>query len=472
MSAATPGPDAFGGIDVLVIGGGNAALCAAMAARDAGARVVVLERASREWRAGNSKYTRNVRVAHSPDRWMPGTYDEEEFLEDLRRVSGDSFDLEFARYTIDQSRSAPEWMEAHGARWQDALGGTLGLARTNRFFLGGGKALLNAYYAHAADLGVHVTYNARVEGLSTDGRFFTGAEVAVGDSRIHISARAVVVAAGGFESNLEWLRRYWGAAVDNYIVRGTSENDGMMLQVLLDLGAEERGNRNGFHAVACDARSPKFDGGIVTRVDSIPLGIVVNRNAERFYDEGEDLWPKRYAIWGRLIAEQPDQLAFAIIDSKLWGRFIPPLYPPYREPSIDDLARRCGLDPGGLVTTIDSYNRCVVEDRPWDSAQLDGRRTTGLTPPKSNWAQTIDSPPFYAYPLRPGVTFTYLGVAVDRSARVLRSDGTAFSNVFAAGEIMAGNILRQGYLAGFGMTVGTVFGRIAGMEAAAYVATC
>jgi tricarballylate dehydrogenase len=460
-----------GGVGVLVIGGGNAALCAAMAARDAGAQVMLLESASLPWRGGNSKYTRNIRVLHQPDAYMPGTYEEAEFLDDLRLVSGDEFDADLALLTIRESRALPAWMEAHGARWQAALGGTLGLSRTNRFFLGGGKALMNSYYHRALAAGVQIVYGARAKALEMDGGSFVAATIAVNGDTVRIEAGAVVVASGGFESNLEWLRRYWGHAVDNFLIRGTAENDGRVLQALLDHGAVERGNPRGFHAVACDARSPRFEGGIITRVDCLPLGIVVNRDAVRFHDEGEDMWPKRYAIWGRLIASQPGQSAFVIIDSQIWGRFIPPVYPPYREDSIEELAQRCGLDPVRLRSTVDTYNQGVSGGRPWDSSRLDGRATAGVDPPKSNWALRIDTPPYYAYPLRPGITFTYLGVGVDASARVLRSDGTAFANVFAAGEIMAGNILRQGYLAGFGMTIGTVFGRIAGMEAAARVDT-
>jgi tricarballylate dehydrogenase len=220
--------------------------------------------------------------------------------------------------------------------------------------------------------------------------------------------------------------------------------------------------------VAIDARAPRFDGGIVTRLDCIPFGIVVDRAGKRFYDEGEDLWPKRYATWGRLIALQPGQLAYSIFDAKTEGRFIPAVYPPLRAGSIEELAGLLELDPGRLARTVAEYNAAV---RPGEYApdRLDSCATAGLDPPKSHWALPIDTPPYLGYPLRPGITFTYLGVAVDRRARVLREDGEPFENVYAAGEVMAGNILRQGYLGGIGLTIGTVFGRLAGQGAASRV---
>jgi tricarballylate dehydrogenase len=217
--------------------------------------------------------------------------------------------------------------------------------------------------------------------------------------------------------------------------------------------------------VALDARAPRFDGGIVTRLDSVPFGIVVNNLTQRFYDEGEDFWPKRYAIWGGLIARQPEQIAYSIIDSRSMRLFMPSVFPPIKAPSIPALADVLGLDAGGLSRAVDAYNASI---RPgtFDPAALDDCHTEGLNPPKSHWAVAIETPPFYAYPLKTGVTFTYRGVAVDQQAHVILQDRGPAPNVFAAGEVMAGNILGRGYLAGFGLTIGTVFGRIAGLEAA------
>jgi tricarballylate dehydrogenase len=358
-------------------------------------------------------------------------------------------------------------MELNGIRWQGALHGTLQLARTNRFFLGGGKALVNRYFETARRLGVDIAYEHTVDGLVVEGDRCVSLSVRTpGGGTLRLSPRAVVTASGGFEANLEWLRRYWGDAVDNYAIRGARQNDGLVLLRLMDAGALARGNPRRFHAIAVDARGPRYEGGIVTRVDSLPFSVVVNRDGERFYDEGEDLWPKRYATWGRLIAEQPGQVAYSVFDARALGGFMTTVFRPLESDTIEGLAAVAGLPPAALRRTIDAYNSSL---RPgdFDPTALDSCGTEGLEPPKSHWARPIDRPQFYAYPLRPGITFTYLGVAVDRSARVLRARGGRFDNVFAAGEIMAGNILTDGYLAGFGMTMGTVFGRIAGEEAAA-----
>jgi tricarballylate dehydrogenase len=441
-------------VDVLVVGGGNAGLCAAISAAEAGATVLLLERAPFEWRGGNSKYTRNVRTVRRADD-PAEVYSEEELLSDLVGVSGELPDRRLAELVIEESERLPSWMEEHGIRWQAAMRGTLGLQRTNRFFLGGGKALVNRYYERLEDIGVEVRYEAGVAELEVSGNRFEAAVVDAPGRRHLQPARSLVVASGGMESNLEWLERVWGEAARNFIIRGTSFNDGRLLQHLLEQGAAPVGSERALHAIAVDARSPKFDGGIVTRVDAIPFGIVVNRDGRRFYDEGEDAWPKRYALWGRLLAEQPEQTAHVVFDAAAQGSFIPPLFPPYVADSIRALAVAVGLDAEALSRTVEEFN----------GAAADGA-TTGIDPPKSRWAEPIRTPPFYAYPLRPGITFTYRGVRVDADARVVRNGHGAFENVFAAGEVMAGNILSSGYLGGFGMTIGSVMGRIAGQSAA------
>jgi tricarballylate dehydrogenase len=456
--------------DVAVIGGGNAALCAAIAARRAGARVIVLERAPRDFRGGNSRHTRNFRCVHTaPGQYLTGSYTEDEFLSDLRSVNGGASDDALARVVIRGSASCPEWMAREGVRFQAALHGTLQLGRTNLFFLGGGKALMNSYYASAERLGIDIRYDADVVDVSLVDGSFESVAVRAGTRTNTIRAATVVVASGGFESNLEWLREIWGEAADNFIVRGTPHNTGVPLKRLLDAGAQPVGDPRECHAIAVDARAPRFDSGIVTRLDCLPLGIVVNSLGERFYDEGEDVWPKRYAIWGKLIARQPGQIAFAIVDAKSAGSFMPSVFPPITANTIAQLAALLELPAASLEGTVDEFNRAV---RPGtlDLNGLDDCRTEGLSPNKTHWARRLDTPPYWAYPLRPGITFTYLGLKVNELGRVLMSNGQPTLNVYAAGEVMAGNILLKGYLAGFGMTIGTVFGRIAGEEAARHAA--
>jgi tricarballylate dehydrogenase len=397
--------------------------------------------------------------------YVTGPYGEQEFWEDLLQVTGGETNEQLARLTIRSSEDLERWMMANGVRWQKPLHGTLHLARTNLFMLGGGKAMMNAYYHTAAQLGVEILYESEVQELTIREGEWLLAVVLCNGARQEVKAKAVVITAGGFEANIAWLKEYWGDAADNFIIRGTRNNQGKMLKQLLEQGAAPVGDPRGCHAVALDARAPKFDGGIVTRLDSVPFGIVVNKQVERFYDEGEDFWPKRYAIWGGLIARQPDQIAFSIVDAKALPHFMPSVFPPIQAGSIPELAAALGLDATALATTVNEFNRAV---RPgaFDPGRLDACRTEGIHPPKSHWARPIDSPPFYGYPLRPGITFTYLGVTVNDRAQVMMEDGRPAKNIFAAGEIMAGNILTRGYLAGFGLTIGSVFGRIAGREAA------
>ncbi len=454
--------------DVLVIGGGNAALCAAISARRAGASVLVLEGAPKFYRGGNTRHTRNMRCAHdAATEILTGPYSEEEFWEDLKRVTGGQTDEELARHMIAESKDILNWIVEQGVRWQPSLGGTLSLGRTNSFFLGGGRAMLNALYLTAENLGVEMLYGADVTDLHIEDGMFLSAVLKHGDGRISLRAASLVAAAGGFEANIEWLREYWGEAADNFLIRGTPYNRGAILKLLLAKGVQEVGDPTQCHAVAIDARAPKFDGGIITRHDSVVFGIVVNKNAERFYDEGEDIWPKRYAIWGRLVAAQPDQIAYIIFDKSARNSFMPTLFPPIEASSIAGLAGQLALDPAALEKTISDFN-AAVRPGTFDHTILDDCRTEGLDPPKSHWARRIESPPYHAYPVRPGITFTYLGTRVNRQARMLMKDGKPSANMFAAGEIMAGNVLGKGYAAGIGMTIGSVFGRIAGQEAAKY----
>ena len=453
--------------DVLVVGGGNAALCAALMAREAGASVLLLEAAPREWRGGNSMHTRNLRCMHdAPQDVLTDTYSEEEFWQDLLKVTGGQTNEALARLTIRHSGTCRDWMRKHGVHFQPSLSGTLHLSRTNAFFMGGGKALVNAYYRSAELLGVQIRYNAPADRIELDGDRFLAAHI--GNERI--VAKTCVLASGGFESNREWLREAWGQndagewPADNFLIRGTRFNQGVLLKDMMNAGADMIGDPSQSHCVAIDARAPLYDGGIVTRIDCVSLGIVVNKNAERFYDEGEDFWPKRYAIWGRLVAQQPGQIGYSIIDAKAVGRFMPPVFPGTQADSLEALAGKLGLDAEKFKSTVRAFN-AACQPGAFDHTTLDNCVTSGLTPAKTHWARPIDTPPYYGYAVRPGVTFTYLGLKTDENAAV-HFDGKPSSNLFVAGEMMAGNVLGKGYTAGVGMSIGTAFGRIAGTSAA------
>jgi tricarballylate dehydrogenase len=455
-------------VDVLVIGGGNAALCAALMAREAGASVLLLEASPREWRGGNSMHVRNLRCMHdAPQDVLVESYGEEEYWQDLLKVTGGLTDERLARLVIRHSSRCRGWMRRHGVRFQPPLSGALHVARTNAFFMGGGKALVNAYYRSAQELGVQVRYGTPIASLELDGSRFVAA---IAESGERFEASSCVLACGGFESNLAWQREAWGRnergewPAENFIVRGTRFNQGVLLKFLLEAGADSVGDPTQAHCVAIDARAPLYDGGICTRIDCVSLGVVVNREGKRFYDEGEDFWPKRYAIWGRLVAGEPGQIAWSIIDQKAVGRFMPPVFDGTKADTLPELARALGLDDGAFMQTLGAYNAaCRVGS--FDHTKLDDCRTEGVTPAKTHWARPIDTAPFYAYPLRPGITFTYLGMRVDETAAI-RFGGAPSENLFVAGEMMAGNVLGQGYTAGVGMSIGTAFGRIAGVNAA------
>jgi len=427
-------------LDVLIIGGGNAALSAALMAREAGASVMVLESAPREWRGGNSMHTRNLRCMHdAPQDVLIEAYSEEEFWQDLLKVTGGLTDEHMARLAIRHSHHCRPWMVKHGVRFQPSLSGALHTARTNAFFMGGGKALINAYYRSAEKLGIQIHYNAEVNELDIENGVFKAAIVnhktPTGEllRTERVTAKTCVMAAGGFESNLAWLREAWGQnalgefPADNFLIRGTKFNQGTLLKHLLDLGADQIGD-------------------------------------ERFYDEGEDFWPKRYAIWGRLVAQQPGQIGYSITDAKAVGRFMPPVFEGTVAQSLPELAQKLGLNADTFMATLNAYNQACVPGH-FDHTVLDDCHTEGVTPAKTHWALPLDTAPFYAYPVKPGITFTYLGLKTDDTTAV-RFNHQPSPNLFVAGEMMAGNVLGKGYTAGVGMTIGTAFGRISGQQAA------
>jgi tricarballylate dehydrogenase len=348
--------------DVLVIGGGNAALCAALSARLEGASVLVLERAEKFYRGGNTRHTRNMRCAHdAATDTLTGPYPEDELFDDLLRVTEGETDEELARHMIHESKDMLNWIVEQGVRFQPPLGGTLGLGRTNSFFLGGGRAMLNALYNTAARIGVDVLYEAEVTAMDIQDGMFLSATARINGKDETIRAGALVAAAGGFESNIDWLKEYWGEAAGNFLIRGTANNQGTILKMLLDNDVQQIGDPTQCHAVAIDARAPKYDGGIITRLDCVVFGIVVNKHAERFYDEGEDIWPKRYAIWGRLVAAQPDQIAYIVFDHDSLHRFMPSLFPPIKADTIGELAAALEIPVERWKKPCTDFNDAVID---------------------------------------------------------------------------------------------------------------
>lgn len=446
--------------DVLVIGGGVAALCAAIAARRAGASVRLAELAPRALRGGNTRHSRNLRIMHdAPTPFSPECYGAEEYLAELRRAAEGHGDPLLSRMLVEHSAAIVPWLAAQGVVFQRAGDGLLPFSRRTCFFWGGGKAAVNALYATAGRLGVAIGYDSGARGLAVaDGRVRT-VDLMTPSGPETLCPRAVVVGCGGAQAHRPGLRAWWGEAADRFLIRGTPYADGAILRDLIAQGAATAGEPGACHLVAVDARSPEVDGGIVTRVRGIPAGIVVDQAGRRFHDEGGDTGPTRYAVWGRKVAEQPGQAAWLILDAAAEQRVPPPAFPPLRAATAADLAALAGLDPAALVATLGAYNAAV----------RDGR-TVGLAPDKSRYARALTEPPFAAVPIGPGITFTCFGVKVDAQARVVLKDGGSIANLYAAGMIMAQSILGTGYLAGAAVVIGAVFGRIAGQEAARHAA--
>ena len=387
-----------------------AALCAAITARRAEASVALLEAAPRFLRGGNTRHSRNLRIRHDvPASLFPDTYPEADFLADLKRAAGKDADPILGHLLVEQSIELPDWLAAQGIVFQTK---DIPYSRKTAFFLGGGMAALNALYATAERLGVRILYDHPITELRLD----------------DLPARAVIVCCGGHQADLS----------HGFINRGTPFATGEVLRSLLAQGVAAVGRADAGHLVAVDARSPDHDGGIVTRVDGMRHGMVVDACGRRFQDEAAITGQTRYAVWGRLVAEQPEQRATLVLDADGIQAVPPSVFPPLQAASLPEMAALLNLDADKLDL----------------SAQECGR---------------VRTPPFFAFPIRPGITFTSLGVKVDETARLVRTDGSVCPNVFAAGMIMAPNVLGTGYLAGGGMTIGAVFGRIAGEEAARHV---
>ncbi len=452
--------------DCLVIGGGTAALCAAITARRAGASVLLAEQAPRTARGGNTRHSRNLRLVH--DRPTPYTLDRypaEELLADLRRNTRGAADPTLARLLAKDSRDIADWLIGAGVHLQPTAGGGLPPARRTAFLLGGGTAMINALYRSAEQLGVQVAYQAEVTDLSIAPDRAPTLTLQHHGRAHRLRPTATICCCGGAQANRDWLRERWGDAADGFINRGTPYMSGGVLHALLRQGAAAVGDPTAAYLVAVDARSPADDGGIVTRIRGMPLGIVVDRDGRRFRDEGADTASTRYAAWGQRLAACPAQIAWLILDARALARAPAALYPPIQAETVQALAGRLHIDAARLSETLSRYNAAVQPGAdPDDDA---GWHSAGLDPPKSSQARPLLQPPFAAYPMRPGITFTYHGVKVDDRARVCRADGRALPGLFAAGMIMAPNLIPRGYLSGLALTIGIVFGRRAGAAAAA-----
>jgi tricarballylate dehydrogenase len=338
---------------------------------------------------------------------------------------------------------------------------------------GGGPGLVQSLYALARSTGVVIEFGARATELITGDEGVAGVRYRQAGRTLAAGARAVVLACGGFESNTEWRTRYLGPGWELAKVRGTRFNTGEGLRMALEIGAASFGAWSGCHAVAWDRNAPEFGDlavGDGFQKHSYPLGVMLNAGGERFVDEGADFRNYTYAKYGRAILAQPGQFAWQVFDAKV----APLLRDEYRirqatrvrAESLEALvARLDGVDPAGALATLKAFNAAVRSGAPFDPNVKDGRGTTGIEPPKSNWANPIDAPPFEAFAVTCGVTFTFGGLRIDRDARVIDADGAPIEGLYAAGELVGG-LFYNNYPGGSGLMAGAVFGRIAGSAAA------
>jgi tricarballylate dehydrogenase len=484
--------------DVVVVGAGNAGLCAALAASEGGARVLVLEAAPESERGGNSRFTAGaMRVAYRgvedlrelmPDlseseiaRTDFGAYTEGDFLDDLGRVTEYRSDPELSELLVKRSFETLRWMRSKGVRFAPMYGRQAFKSGDRMRFWGGltveawggGPALIDSLVRAAERSGVAIWYGARALRLVAADAGVQGVELRRNGITVRVPASAVVLASGGFEANAEWRTRYLGPGWDLARVRGTRFNTGGGIAMALDIGASPCGNWSGCHAVGWDRNAPEFgdlEVGDGFQKHSYPFGIMVNASGKRFIDEGADFRNYTYAKYGRAILAQPQQFAWQIFDAKvthlLRDEYRIRRVTKVRADTLEALAAKLDdVDAAAFVREVAAYNAAVRQDIAFDPTVRDGRRTEGLAIDKSNWANTIDTPPFEAYAVTCGITFTFGGLRIDAHAAVQSVDGRPIAGLFAAGELVGG-LFYFNYPGGSGLTSGAVFGRIAGTSAA------
>jgi tricarballylate dehydrogenase len=494
----TPRREAEPGFDVVVVGAGNAGLCAALSAREVGASVLVLEAAPESERGGNSRFTAGaMRVVYRgvddlrelmPDltedeiaRTDFGAYAESNFLDDLGRVSEYRSDPELSELLVKRSFDTLRWMRSKGVRFAPMYGRQAFKSGDRMRFWGGltveawggGPGLVDSLTRAAQRDGVKIWYGARATRLLADDEGVHGVELRRNGRTQCVAAKAAVLAAGGFEANAEWRTRYLGPGWDLAKVRGTRFNTGAGIAMALDVGASACGNWSGCHAVGWDRNAPEFgdlEVGDGFQKHSYPFGIMINAAGKRFVDEGADFRNYTYAKYGRVILAQPQQFAWQIFDAKvthlLRDEYRIRQVTKVRAGTLEELAPKLDdVDAKGFLEEVAAYNAAVRKDIPFDPTVRDGRHTEGLAVNKSNWANAIDTAPFEAYAVTCGITFTFGGLRIDANAAVRSVDGGPIAGLFAAGELVGG-LFYFNYPGGSGLTSGAVFGRIAGASAA------
>ncbi len=459
--------------------------------------MLVLERANRDERGGNSAFTAGaMRVAYQgvddivrlvPDLTAEeqeitdfGSYPESAFFDDLARVTDYRTDPDLAEILVSRSFETMAWMQSKGVRFMPIYG-RQAFKVDGRFkfwggltleAVGGGPGLIDSLMAACENAGITITYDTRAMSLITEGPQVTGLRVRHAGEDSEIEASAVILASGGFQANGEWRTKYLGPGWDLAKVRGTRFNTGDGIRMALEIGAMSWGNWSGAHAVGWEYNAPQFGDlavGDGFQKHSYPFAIMVNARGERFVDEGADFRNYTYAKYGRIILEQPGQMAWQVFDQKtthlLRDEYRIKQVTKVQADTLEDLGKKLeGVDEERFLRTVDQYNAAVQRDVPFNPNIKDGRGTSGLSIEKSNWSNTLDTPPFVAYQVTCGITFTFGGLRISTDAEVLDEEAQPIPGLYACGELVGG-IFYGNYPGGSGLTNGAVFGRIAGRTA-------
>jgi tricarballylate dehydrogenase len=454
--------------DVVVVGGGIAGISAALAAAEEGAGVILIEKAPEDQRGGNTRFSdAEIRAPHDEGEFSPIRTTHQEMLDDFVRVTGGRANIDLVRVLVSSASDAIDWLSERGVTWEKGFPHTATYRRRPQ---GGGRGMLDALYAAAAERGVQVRYRTAARNLiqHVSGRVI-GVRALGPEGYVDLLGRGgVILASGGFQANVEMRARYLGGWAENLILRGSRFNTGEGMLIAMDIGAQPAGQWGDYHSAVLDANSPRVEAG-VTALYIYQLGVIVNRNGQRFLDEGEDFRDNTYVKFSRMMSRQPEGLCYCILDAQAkrdsgWERGVRTITPPLEANSIEELARLMDAPVESLVQTIRGYNAAVDRETSFDPDRKDGKAAAGVVPPKSNWALPIEEPPYMAFAVTGGITFTFGGLKTDTLARVIDTRDEIMIGLYAAGETQ-GEFYYNNYPGATSVLRGCVFGQIAARDA-------